>query len=179
MGEPHASHNESFSGWLYEGAHWLNEGHASEALFRGSEWLYGVNDSLYSGFPRHDYHPYPQWWEDAPEQGFYPSNFVYPVAPITGPTGPLTLVTNLGFPERTDAELRVYLNGVEQTVTLAPRIELEDIPLGGFRYGLHLIVRKVDTGEVVQVLGGVGVVTLQPDRHILELVCQGDSLLLR
>jgi hypothetical protein len=181
MGEPHGNQAQSFSGWLYEGAHWLNEGGANDAMFRGADSLYGVNDTLFTVFSGRDRHrrDYTRHWLEEPAQGFYPQTFVYPVAPVTGPLAPLTVVTVMALPPDTVAELRIYLNGVEQTLTLSSEMELQDAPVGGFRYGLHMIVRKLGTGQVVQILSGVGVVTMEPDRHRVELVQEGERLLLR
>ncbi len=177
--EPHGG--QGASGYIYEGAHWLNEGGLNDAMFRGADSLYGVNDMLFRVFSGNDRRPshYNRYWWETPYESFYPQTFVYPVAPVVGPTGPLTIVTTMTTPAGTVAELRVYLNGVEHTVALAPRIELTDAPQGGFRYGLHMIVRKPATGEVLRVVSGIGTVIMPLGAQQVELVEAGEQLFLR
>lgn len=177
---PRGHQPDTASGWLYEGAHWLNEGNANDALFRASDSLYGVNDTLFTIFTGRRAHDrgwrYQYGWGPEP---MYPQTFVYPVAPVVGPTATLRLVTDVSFGDQLLVELRVHLNGVEQTLTLAPEMELAEAPVGGFRYGLHMVVRRLGTGEVVQILSGVGVLKLEPDRHTIELTRVGETLYLK
>lgn len=168
-----------FSGWLTEGAHWLNEGGGNRMLFRASDSLYRVNDGLFSLFSSSRHRRDHQWYGPGP--------WAYPISPkhsveIAPPpvvTERLLVTSEWAVPAGQVVELRLHLDGVEHALQLGPELVIDDAPAGGFRYGIHAIVRRAGSGQVVQTLSGYGMVTLPPGRHAVRLVREGDTLSLR
>lgn len=171
---------QSFSGWLYEGASWLNNGGANDALFSASDYLYRGNDALFSVFGDGHRRHVP-WWQEqyvhdpGPRYG---EDVILPEPP-PGPVERLTIHSDVRLAPGEIAELRLHLNGVQHALELAPEIVVDEAPAGGFRYGIQLIVRREGTGEVLQSLSGYGQVTLDPHQRSVVLSRQGDTVILK
>lgn len=179
-GQLSGNQKQDFSGWLYHGAHWLNEGGANDALFRASDYLYYGNDALFSVFGD-SHHRRQPWWQEqyvydpGPRYG---EGMLLPEPP-PGPVERLTIHSEVRLAPGEIAELRLHLNGVQHVLELAPEIVVDEAPAGGFRYGIQLIVRREGTGEVLQSLSGYGQVTLDPHRKTVLLTRQGDTVILK
>ncbi|MCU0291433.1 MAG: hypothetical protein MUF10_05510 [Thermoanaerobaculaceae bacterium] len=179
-GQLFGGQKQGFQGWLYEGAHWLNNGGANDALFRASDYLYEGNDALFSVFGQGRRRHQP-WWQEqylhfpGPRYG---SEMVVPEPP-PGPVERLTIYSEVRLAPGEIAELRLHLNGVQLVLDLAPEIVVDEAPAGGFRYGIQLIVRREGSGEVLQSLSGYGQVTLGPHQQTVFLTRQGDTVILK
>ncbi|MBP7799529.1 MAG: hypothetical protein KA072_12985 [Thermoanaerobaculaceae bacterium] len=168
-----------YSGWLAKGVHWLNEGGGNRMLFGASDSLFRLGDGLLGRFPSSLAHPDSRWY--GPDPWSFPVRQTYEAEIALPPvvTDKLLVISEWSRPARHIVELRLHLDGVEHVLELGPELVIDDAPVGGFRYGIHGIVRQAGSGQVVQTLSGYGVVALPPGRHVVRLVREGDTLSLR
>lgn len=173
------SGGREFSGWLYEGAHWLNDGGGNRALFKASDSLYRVNDRLFSLFSSSRSGRDHRWYGPGPWAYPVSQTHAVEIGPPPVVVERLVVTSDWSVPPGQVVELRLHLDGVEHVLQLGSELVIEDAPAGGFRYGIHAVVRRAGSGQVVQTLSGYGVVALPQGRHSVRLVREGDTLSLR